>query len=470
MKRLIFVMLWVFTVFSGFAQSQTIIISEGDVPYTDQTWFCSGSGGALQSKEIKSFWDQGKRITSVAHTGKGWFVAMSKNSGLDAQSYKQSAQWPSDWISEKWNGGMYITSMSYGEGEWLVVMSETPAYTNQSWKRDTWSNIAKWINEQWDKGYYITCAGYNGSQWTVVMSQTDEYTHQGFFWTDSSSEVVSRAKSEVWKNDNNVQLVEYGGSQYLVVFCKYAQNNSRKQNFAINPSDAKDYIQTRWDNSQLIAYIGGGMPSSQTNTGGTRVTNTQNGIPYVDELTRYAKYDHIQSNLGKIVKSDKNVSGTGQITYTYEYDSGWKKTLSISKCPRCAGSGRCTAFHGVMGLNGYHCPSCNNTGNCGQCGGSGKWIYTLAINTSTGWGYSSGGQLEYYGGGTPATPGTNVDTGGGAPGKTNSASDNHEAMCKYCKGSGNCSSCNGKGYKYNPYSHHDDQCPSCNGIGRCFNC
>ena len=45
-----------------------------------------------------------------------------------------------------------------------------------------------------------------------------------------------------------------------------------------------------------------------------------------------------------------------------------------------------------------------------------------------------------------------------------------DGPCKYCGGGGGCSSCKGRGYKYNPYSGHDDTCPSCNGSGRCFNC
>lgn len=42
--------------------------------------------------------------------------------------------------------------------------------------------------------------------------------------------------------------------------------------------------------------------------------------------------------------------------------------------------------------------------------------------------------------------------------------------CGYCGGGGGCRSCNGTGYKYNPYSGYHDRCPSCNGSGRCFNC
>ena len=42
--------------------------------------------------------------------------------------------------------------------------------------------------------------------------------------------------------------------------------------------------------------------------------------------------------------------------------------------------------------------------------------------------------------------------------------------CSFCGGGGGCSSCQGRGYKYNPYSGHDEVCSSCNGSRRCFNC
>lgn len=76
-------------------------------------------------------------------------------------------------------------------------------------------------------------------------------------------------------------------------------------------------------------------------------------------------------------------------------------------------------------------------------------------------------------------PKVNVSFGNGGGYNNNSGSgyNNNDSgrsyidgPCKYCGGGGGCRSCNGRGYKYNPYSGHDDTCPSCNGSGRCFNC
>ena len=70
--------------------------------------------------------------------------------------------------------------------------------------------------------------------------------------------------------------------------------------------------------------------------------------------------------------------------------------------------------------------------------------------------------------------GGNNGGGGYSNGGTNSGyqtGPSHiDKPCRVCGGGGGCSSCNGRGYKYNPYSGHDDVCPSCNGSRRCYNC
>lgn len=69
-----------------------------------------------------------------------------------------------------------------------------------------------------------------------------------------------------------------------------------------------------------------------------------------------------------------------------------------------------------------------------------------------------------------------MNNGGGYNSNSGSSNSNDsgrsyvDGPCKYCGGGGGCSSCNGRGYKHNPYSGYNDTCPSCNGSGRCFNC
>lgn len=66
---------------------------------------------------------------------------------------------------------------------------------------------------------------------------------------------------------------------------------------------------------------------------------------------------------------------------------------------------------------------------------------------------------------------TGINSGSKSNQNNNTTTNSYtQQKCKYCGGGGGCSSCHGKGYKFNNYSGHNDTCPSCNGSGRCFNC
>ena len=53
MKRLLLLTLLSATISFAKAQDKTIIITEKGMPYTNQTWFYSGKGKALQEEKIK---------------------------------------------------------------------------------------------------------------------------------------------------------------------------------------------------------------------------------------------------------------------------------------------------------------------------------------------------------------------------------------------------------------------------------
>ena len=137
------------------AQDKTIIITESDLSYTNQTWLYSGNKG-LQEDKIKQNWDTGKRITSAAYTSNGWFVTMANDSYIGAQTYRLSASIPKDWIKEKWNEGYYITSTAYSGTQWLIIMSKHNSFHAQSYYCNTWENLRNWIRKKWDDSYEIT--------------------------------------------------------------------------------------------------------------------------------------------------------------------------------------------------------------------------------------------------------------------------------------------------------------------------
>ena len=256
--KLFFILITLFSFQSVLAQDKTIIITESALPYTEQSWFYSGAGNALQGDKIKSSWDEGKRITSVAYSGNGWFVTMAKNTGLTMQTYKQSTSWPQEWIKTNWDDGYYISSLTYGANQWLVVMSKGTNYTGQSYYRDSWSKLKPWLEERKMNGFFITDLAFDGEYWAIVVSISPKLRNQWYLFADSDDALLSKVRSQVYDEGYNVHLMEYGDGEYFVAYGSYSTNNTRSQHYTFRPSDVKTFVQSRWDSSENIAYLGGG--------------------------------------------------------------------------------------------------------------------------------------------------------------------------------------------------------------------
>lgn len=248
-----FLTLLVGTVFAG---KQTIFLTETQLPYESQACFSRSDLNDLK-EEIQKNWDVHRKITSVAYTNYGWYVVMSDNSGLNAQTYKVSSSWPKEWVSEKWDLDYYITSIAYSGSQWMIVMSKTSKYSAQSYNCNTINNLSSWIKEKWDASFYITDAVYDGSHWMVVMSKGDEIDHQALYTV--SSNVEQQIREKTWNQGWCIQFMNYGGGVYLLVACTYKKDNDRQQSYSIMPENTSRFIQDRYDNDHFVVRIGGGF-------------------------------------------------------------------------------------------------------------------------------------------------------------------------------------------------------------------
>jgi hypothetical protein len=268
-----------------FAENKTIIFAKSGMPDSYQTWFYSSD---LNETNIKKYWDDDYCITSAAYTNNGWFVTMSKTSGLTRQFYNYTKNFPGDWIKQKWNEDYYITSISSSRTHWLVVMSKGVGYTNQSYKQGDFSAIKTWYLKKKTEGYYVTAADYTGTEWWIVMSKGSDITAQYYFIATTYSDLSTKIKEKVWNKGYNIHLIEYGADGYLVFYGKL-KNNNRTNRYSIDPSSPKNAIQNMWDKNEDIAYIGGGYEGSQSSTTSTTTstaTPSGHGLPYEGE-TKY---------------------------------------------------------------------------------------------------------------------------------------------------------------------------------------
>lgn len=250
------------------AQDMALLLMQGDLPYQGTTWSNSGSGQPLQQDEIKENWDKGYCIVSAAHTHRGWFVAMCRNSGYTGQSYYYGKEWPKEWLAEKYEAGYRITHVASDNSHWLFVVSQNTGYTAQSYITCSSNELYESVQDCWAKGRFITQATYDGDEWIFIMSEGTGITEQQYFFVPTR-QLLSRCADEAWKEGYNLSLLEYGGGEYFLVASKNKHVSvDVAQSFQVFTSDSpQEFIKSRWDKDMDLAYVGGGYAGTpQTST------------------------------------------------------------------------------------------------------------------------------------------------------------------------------------------------------------
>ena len=229
------------------------------------------------------------------------------------------------------------------------------------------------------------------------------------------------------------------------------------------------YVDEEWDDDDLIAYEEDDDEETTFQNREVPVKSTvvsSKEIKYLDILQKFKNYDHITSKFGKIIDSNKRSKDNGWSYYTYYYDTGWEEQVSVGPCNQCHGNPECKLPHYPFSV----CFFCGNTGKCKECKGSGESLIFTASHKESGWAYMGGSRYNFKTG--AGMPGGTIHKGGGINKGDNDDSGNsfQRSRCPICRGTGNCTSCHGKGHIYNVYGGYETDCPSCHGDGECFNC
>jgi hypothetical protein len=204
--------------------------------------------------------------------------------------------------------------------------------------------------------------------------------------------------------------------------------------------------------------------TNRSNNGNQQQKKEAASPDYLDVLHKYSQYDKIKEDFGTITSSVKE-EYEQQTVYRFYYDSGWEKILSVKK-------NKCMACHGDGKLHNWYFPFPPPSNVCGRCNGLGIELPTvMARKYPSPYIYLENGEKMYRNDGGGVNSGnSSYDSKESNASSNSSSSSLRRSVCSYCGGGGGCRSCNGRGCKYNSYSHHEDTCPSCNGSGRCFNC
>ena len=376
MKRILLSLIVILaTAFLPKADDFTFIVADGDLPYTTQTWFYSGHGNDLDEAKIKKYWDEGYRITSGAYTGRGWFVVMSKGSGIGAQSYWFKNPWPTDWLKEKWENGYQMTHCSAGNGKWLVVMSKGTGITGQVANFKSPASLKPWIKERWNDGYRITITAPKDDKWYVVMSKSSGLGRQTYNFFDSYTSAKNFI-SEKWKEEYYLtQMTENATGQYMCVMSY--KDKSTKESYYPLSDNPTEWIRKQWNEGKDISHVCGGYEKKQsTNSGNYTASTAKRSTTTITATTQQ------QKNQPMKYREDL---GDGMFAIVTKFsENNYMRALytrcilcnGAVKCGNCYGYGRCKDCQGTGNMffnlgDYYPCSLCKGAGICPVCKGSG---------------------------------------------------------------------------------------------------
>lgn len=440
------------------AENDCLLLSQGKTGFTDQTWFYSGIDNPLQADKIKEKWDTGYRITSGSFTSKGWFIVMSKGSGIGMQTYHYDSDWPSDWINEKRNDGYAINVISSDGCKWFIVMSQGTGITNQTWVYDTESETSAFIKKYWDKGYRITAGTAYKDKWLVVMSANSGIGAQTYNFCNGYDAFSSEVKKR-W-DENYVATVACADykSRFFLVSSKFTGKTSPAQSYSVDTSDAKAWINSQWNSDKYISFVGGAgtaLQNSYSAGNSSGYANNSNNVPD-----------------GNPRRMDLP-GGNGYVEFTKLAD-GRTMSRTVQQCFFCHGTAVCSVCHGTGGTyNGYTgiyypCNSCLQSGKCKYCDGTGTQILVSYIDPSgAAVGYANDGLPPVYT--YPSDNSSSRDRGNSSRDRDDSRYGTYD--CPTCHGTGVCQTCNGTGVADSYYTGGDMLCPNCkNHNGKCSVC
>lgn len=154
------------TAASGNANGEWLLVLSTGGAYERQQVFWRPD---FPESEIKKYWDEGYKITTLASNNTTWFTVMSTGNDYTQQYWKKSDTFPQDFIKEYWDKGYYLTEVTSKNGQWVVVMTKTNSISLQSWI----TNVAfpdDLVKEKMAAGYRITSVA-KGPVWAIVLSK-----------------------------------------------------------------------------------------------------------------------------------------------------------------------------------------------------------------------------------------------------------------------------------------------------------
>jgi tetratricopeptide (TPR) repeat protein len=323
------------------------VISE--VVYGDGKWYGVATYAPVSTKIswnykekfpsdwVSEQWKEKKYITKITYGDGNWFVVMTDQTPFLNQSWAKRSSWAEieTFVKEKWkvNSKYNITDLAYGDGLWYVVMSEFKEYEAQSFK-DSEDFPDDWIDAKYKDDYNITSIENDGSKWYLVATKQTANHDETIFnplhdfpakkiqekWDGGkriSSLVYVKDEDDI-SDEEMAELTEYLGSNKEKAAAKLAAKDYpeaiKYYKAAIAEGNAEEVL---WNNLAWAKYLNGNCSdalndvnkaismnsTSYNNHTKAAILKCQNkcaeAIKYYDEAIRLYRKEHEKFTVGE---------------------------------------------------------------------------------------------------------------------------------------------------------------------------
>ncbi|MET0465760.1 MAG: hypothetical protein ABW007_21540 [Chitinophagaceae bacterium] len=198
---------------------------------------------------IKQQWNSDKYITKLTYGDDQWVAIMTDQTPFVSQSWASRETWDEviQFARDKWKEDtkFNITDVAYGDGKWYIVMSLLKTYEAQSFKQSEEFPTA-WINEKYKDNYNISSVEHDGSEWHFIM--TKHATGLGETIFNPQKDFPSAKIKEQWDKSRRISTLAFSRDIYEMDDFERAQlfegieNRDNKENTKTNRQKAEENL------------------------------------------------------------------------------------------------------------------------------------------------------------------------------------------------------------------------------------
>ncbi|MCG2613090.1 tetratricopeptide repeat protein [Terrimonas sp. NA20] len=170
---------------------------------------------AFPQSWIKQQWDDDKYITKLTYGDDQWLAIMTDQTPFVSQSWASRETWEEviEFARGKWKEDtkFNITDIAYGDGKWYIVMSLLKTYEAQSFKHSE-DFPTDWINEKYKDNYNITSVEHDGFEWHLIMTKHTSLLSETIF--NPQKDFPSAKIKEQWDKNRRISTLAFSRDMY----------------------------------------------------------------------------------------------------------------------------------------------------------------------------------------------------------------------------------------------------------------